>query len=107
MLINDLTQGLETPSRDMGVLMTTTKQMGNKTLAQLLSLVDWNLQARRPYVVCDPFDPGYLLYLTDKDYQILVRTALSNNESLIVVARPGTVKPANGVTGEGSEGLQG
>jgi hypothetical protein len=67
--------------------------MGNNNFTRLLSKVDWNLQSRRPYVVVDPFDPDNLLYMTDKDYQILLRTALSNNESLVVIARPGSTPP--------------
>lgn len=67
--------------------------MGNNNYTRLLSQVDWNLQRRRPYVVSDPFDPDNLLYMTDKDYQILLRTALSNNEQLVVICRPGSVPP--------------
>jgi len=67
--------------------------MGNKDISTLLSLVDWDLQARKPFVVCDPFDPSSLLYMTDKEYQVLLRTAMSNNEVLVVIARPGTQKP--------------
>jgi len=67
--------------------------MGNKNISTLLAMVDWDLQARKPYVVCDPFDPSSLLYMTDKEYQVLLRTAMSNNEVLVVVARPGSQRP--------------
>lgn len=67
--------------------------MGNNNFDDLLSLVDWNLQRRKPYVVVDPFDPTAILYMTDKEYQVLLRTALSNNESLVVVCRPGSKPP--------------
>lgn len=69
------------------------KTMGNNNFDDLLSLVDWNLQRRKPYVVVDPFDPTAILYMTDKEYQVLLRTALSNNESLVVVCRPGSKPP--------------
>jgi len=59
----------------------------------LISQIDWELQKRRPFVVADPMEPDSLLYLNDRDYQVLLRTCLSNNESLLVVARPGSVPP--------------
>lgn len=65
----------------------------NSHIKTLLLSVDWDLQRRRPFVVCDPMDPDQLLYLNDRDYQVLLRTALSNNENLIVIARPGTQPP--------------
>lgn len=65
----------------------------NNHIKQLLLSVDWDLQRRRPFVVCDPMDPEQLLYLNDRDYQVLLRTALSNNETLLVIARPGSTPP--------------
>jgi len=59
----------------------------------LIAQIDWELQKRRPFVVADPMDPNSLLYLNDRDYQVLLRTCLSNNESLLVLARPGSVPP--------------
>jgi len=64
-------------------------------LTMLISQIDWELQKRRPFVVADPFDPDQLLYLSDRDYQVLMRTCLSNNESLLVLARPGSQPPAD------------
>lgn len=73
-----------------------TKKMNNNNSSRITSLIaqiDWELQKRRPFVVADPFDPDSLLYLNDRDYQVLMRTCLSNNESLLVLARPGSVPP--------------
>jgi len=71
----------------------TKTKMGNNSIEQLLKLVDWNRQALSPYVVVDPMDPNGLLYLQDRDYQILLRTALRSNDRLVVVCRPGS-KPS-------------
>jgi hypothetical protein len=79
--------------------------MGNNNLTELLKLVDWTLQARRPFVVLDPFDPTGILYLTDKDYQVLVRTCMKSGEALVVLARPGSKPPkASGTTGSTESG---
>lgn len=58
-------------------------------LKSLRKQLDWDQQARFPFVVEDPYQPGTLLYLTSKDYLILMRTQLRNSDSLFVVARPG------------------
>jgi hypothetical protein len=65
----------------------------NNHIKSLLASVDWDLQRRKPFVVCDPMDPSQMLYLNDRDYQVLLRTALSNNETLLVIARPGSTPP--------------
>lgn len=62
-------------------------------LTVLISQIDWELQKRRPFVVADPMEPDSLLYLSDKEYQVLLRTCISNNETLVVVARPGSMPP--------------
>jgi hypothetical protein len=70
-----------------------TKQMAN--FDKLYSLVDWNLQKRRPYVIADPLQPDCLLYLSEKDYLITMRTCLSSGETMLVIARPGSVPPTS------------
>jgi hypothetical protein len=59
----------------------------------LIAQIDWELQKRRPFVVADPLDTNELLYLNDKDYLVLMRTCLRNNENLLVLARPGSKPP--------------
>jgi hypothetical protein len=65
----------------------------SESTRKLVDQIDWELQKRRPFVVADPFQPESLLYLTERDYQVLMRTCLSNNEYLLVVARPGSKPP--------------
>jgi hypothetical protein len=64
-----------------------------RTVAQWLLLVDWDLARMRPYVIIDPFDPSGLLYLNSAEYLVQARTLASNNVPFVVVSRPGTVKP--------------
>jgi len=79
------------------LVSTKLSEMNNNSnssrLTMLIAKIDWELQKRRPFVVADPYDPDSLLYLNDRDYQVLMRTCLSNNESLLVLARPGSVPP--------------
>lgn len=56
-------------------------------------LVDWDLQARRPYVIIDPFDPSGLMYFSESEYVVQQRTLGSMNAPFIVIARPGSSKP--------------
>lgn len=64
----------------------------NSRLKSLRAKIDWDQQARFPFVVEDPFQPGTLVYLTLKDYLVLMRTQLRNSDSLFVVARPGSTR---------------
>nr|UJQ92570.1 MAG: putative RNA-dependent RNA polymerase [Mitoviridae sp.] len=57
-------------------------------------LVDWDLQRQRPYVVVDPFDPQGLLYLSRTEYLSQLKVWASNDLSVMVIARPGSRKPA-------------
>lgn len=56
-------------------------------------IVDWTLQASKPYVVVDPFDPNGLLYLSSSEYLLQARVCANNNLHLLVVARPGAKAP--------------
>jgi hypothetical protein len=67
----------------------------NNHIKQLLLSVDWDLQRRRPFVVCDPMDPEQLLYMTEQDYHILLRTIVSGRQTLTVIARPGSRPPTD------------
>lgn len=79
------------------LVSTIIQEMNNNSnssrILRLTSQIDWELQKRRPFVVADPYDPESLLYLNGRDYQVLMRTCLSNNETLLVLARPGSVPP--------------
>lgn len=57
-------------------------------------LVDWDLQRQRPYVVVDPFDPQGLLYLSRTEYLSQLKVWASNDLSVMVIARPGSKRPA-------------
>lgn len=70
--------------------------MNNKTLKELRSKIDWNLQSRKPYVVVDPFAPDCLLYMTDKEYLLFVRTCIRTDVTVSVIFRPGDNKPDEG-----------
>lgn len=60
-------------------------QMSNH---RLFSEIDVN-QASGRFVVLDPMDRNHLLYLTEKSYLDYSRVALSNDSTLVVLARPG------------------
>jgi len=51
--------------------------------------VDWAKVGAGHYAVVDPFDSHALLYLSERTYQVQVRVCLSQDSSLVVLARPG------------------
>jgi len=65
----------------------------NRTVAHWRTIVDWDIQAQRPYVIIDPYDPRGLLYLSRGEYLLQSRVSLHNELTLIVVARPGDKPP--------------
>lgn len=65
----------------------------SRTVAHWQLVVDWDLQAQRPYVIVDPYDPRGLLYLSRGEYLLQSRVSLANDLTLIVVARPGSKPP--------------
>lgn len=75
--------------------MTQVKQVPavNRTIQHWAVLVDWDLHRQRPYVVVDPYDPQGLLYLSRTEYLSQLKVWASNDLSVLVIARPGSVKP--------------
>lgn len=55
----------------------------------LYPTVDWAKVDAGHYAVVDPFDSHALLYLSERTYQVQVRVCLSQDSSLVVLARPG------------------
>jgi len=74
-----------------------------KSIAQWRAFVDWELHQRRPYVVVDPVDQNGLLYLSEREYQAMVRTCLSTQDTLLVVLRPGMTRDDFVVVNEGGD----
>jgi hypothetical protein len=64
-----------------------------RTVAHWRVLVDWDLQSQRPYVIVDPYDPRGLLYLSRGEYLLQSRVSLANDLTLMVIARPGDLRP--------------
>jgi hypothetical protein len=65
----------------------------NRTIAHWRVIADWDVQAQRPYVIIDPYDPRGLLYLSRGEYLLQSRVSMTNELTLIVVARPGDKPP--------------
>jgi len=65
-----------------------------RSVAHWAVIVDWDLQRTRPYVVVDPMDPTGLLYLNHAEYLSQMKVCVSASLMLIVVARPGSQRPA-------------
>lgn len=69
--------------------MTFTPILLQKTISEWRKVLDINRYNQRPYVVVDPLDQDGLLYLTHREYERLVQTAMSSSSEVQVVARPG------------------
>lgn len=67
------------------------------TSAQLLALrthrlfpkIDWERVEAGNYAVVDPINPGVILYLSEQDYIVMVRVAITSNRTLKVLASSG------------------
>lgn len=58
--------------------------------------LDWDRITRlNNYAIVDPVDPTQPLYLTEREYKTLLRTALSTETSILVIARAGEEKPSD------------
>lgn len=55
----------------------------------MYKLVDWSRVDAGLYATVDPMDPHAILYLSEKEYKVQVRVSLSQDSSLVVLARPG------------------
>jgi prophage antirepressor-like protein len=65
---------------------------------KLFPKVDWERVASGEYAVVDPGNPGSILYLSEQDYIILVRVAITSNRTIKVLAGPSDKEPSNDST---------
>jgi len=56
---------------------------------KLFPKVDWERVEAGNYAVVDPVNPGVILYLSEQDYIVMVRVAITSNRTLKVLAAPG------------------
>jgi hypothetical protein len=56
---------------------------------RLFPKVDWERVEAGNYAVVDPVNPGVILYLSEQDYIVMVRVAITSNRTLKVLAVPG------------------
>jgi hypothetical protein len=56
---------------------------------KLFPKVDWDRVDAGNYAVVDPVNPGVILYLSEQDYIVMVRVAITSNKTLKVLAAPG------------------
>jgi len=61
---------------------------------KLFPRVDWDKVEAGSYAVVDPVNTGNILYLSEQDYVVMIRVALTSNRSLKVLAQPGDT-PSN------------
>lgn len=64
---------------------------------KLFPKVDWERVDAGNYAVVDPVNPGVILYLSEQDYIVMVRVAITSNKTLKVLAAPGET-PASSTT---------
>jgi len=55
---------------------------------RLFSKVEWERIEAGQYAVVDPVNPGVILYLSEQDYIVMVRVAITSNRTLKVLAGP-------------------
>jgi hypothetical protein len=60
--------------------------------------INWKVVSTGHYAVVDPSSSSAILYLSNNQYLSLVRVALSNDQELIILARPGEVGPSSGAS---------
>lgn len=56
---------------------------------KLFPKVDWERVDAGNYACVDPVNPGVILYLSEQDYIVMVRVAITSNRTLKVLAAPG------------------
>lgn len=56
---------------------------------RLFPKVDWERIEAGSYAVVDPVNPGVILYLSEQDYIVMIRVAITSNRTLKVLAVPG------------------
>lgn len=60
---------------------------------RLFKSVDWDKVEGGMFAVVDPIDQHAILYLSERDYRVSVRVALSTDSPLVVLARAGEPRP--------------
>lgn len=60
---------------------------------RLFPKVDWEKVEAGNYAVVDPVNPGVILYLSEQDYIIMVRVAITSNRTIKVLAGPNETRP--------------
>jgi hypothetical protein len=60
---------------------------------RLFPKVDWERVEAGNYAVVDPVNPGVILYLSEQDYIVMVRVAITSNRTLKVLAGPSEARP--------------
>jgi len=71
----------------------------------LFPKVDWERVEAGNYAIVDPVNPGVILYLSEQDYIVMVRVAITSNRTLKVLAGPSETQPdaTNTPTGQNSQ----
>lgn len=73
---------------------------------RLFPKVDWERIEAGNYAVVDPVNPGVILYLSEQDYIVMVRVAITSNRTLKVLAVPGdspSVSPSSDSSSDPSQ----
>lgn len=69
---------------------------------RLYKLVDWDRIEAGEYAIVDPLDPNHVLHLSEKDYIVQVRVAMTNASKPIVLATPSDSRPSSSPSGSDS-----
>lgn len=78
---------LEGPSSAFTSIIGSTRSLMSNH--KLFPRVDWEKVDAGQYAVVDPVNPGQILYLSEQDYVVMIRVALTTNKTLKVLAAPG------------------
>jgi hypothetical protein len=60
--------------------------------------INWDRIEAGEYAVVDPGNPGALLYLSEKDYIVMIRVMLTSNRTMKLIAGPGDPRPLDNST---------
>jgi len=69
---------------------------------RLFPKVDWERVEAGNYAIVDPVNPGVILYLSEQDYIVMVRVAITSNRTLKVLAGPSETRPETTSTSSSS-----
>ena len=67
---------------------STTLNLFSRKNHVLYPQIDWDRVAAGNYAIVDPFDPQAIQYFSERDYKVMVRVAMSNQQTLVILARP-------------------